>query len=68
MIPGNCPCCGQAVSDMNALKKRDYVKILKSLGTIEFTQKPQERTINAIQRYRNTVAQKISGWRGLFRK
>lgn len=66
MTPGKCPCCGQDVPDLNAVKKRDYVKILKILNEIELVPKQNERGPDQVQRFRNILAKKITGWKGLF--
>lgn len=65
-VPGNCPCCGQSVADMRILKKRDYVKILKILNSIEYDPQPGDKNYQVLQRFRNILAKRITGWKGLY--
>lgn len=65
-ISGNCPCCGKPCDNMALLKKRDYVKILKVLNSIDYIPRPGERAIVQMQKFRNLLAKRITGWKGLY--
>lgn len=63
MIPGQCPCCGQDVPDINKVKQRDYIKIMRILNDITI-----EDNYAVAQIIKNKLAKKLSGWKNLYNK